>query len=470
MVRTHGTLSGMSLVLLLAACSDYTVKSGVPELEVGAAGIDFGDVVVGMASTATVGLSNVGSAPLMIELVELDGTSSLDFDEVTVTSMEIGKGEEISLSVRYRPDAVGMDFGRIELQTNQEDNPIVSVDISGMGVEPEIDLNPGILWFGEVAPGASETKTVEITARGSGTLKIEDIALDSGLEGVFSWELPGGAGLPYEMASGVSALLSVTFSPMDGEAWTGELTLSSNDPGARKAAITLLGNSGEEPKGSSAPEVSISRPDWGDYFLTTETVDVTGVVYDAEDPATDLVCLAYAGSTPVGTATPSADGAFAITAAGLPAGDQTLSVRCLDTEGMLGQDSVDITVWDPEEPVVYTLSGGDSSFEWFSVDDDVSIYLDGALVYSDTNHTRDTLPPVLLDASLGSEIRVVVTDYNYCDTGLDPLRLHFGTSRSQDGVAGFCRSACPDHACYDAAYAGPWPSVVYEETFVVEIP
>ena len=29
-------------------------------------------------------------------------------------------------------------------------------------------------------------------------------------------------------------------------------------------------------------------------------------------------------------------------------------------------DSVDITVWDPEEPVVYTLSGGDSSFEYWS--------------------------------------------------------------------------------------------------------
>lgn len=464
------TLIGMSLFLLLAGCSDYTVKSGVPELEVDASGIHFGDVVVGMASTSTVSILNVGSAPLLIDLVQLDGTSSGDFSDVQLSTLEVGKSEEVALSVRYAPDAVGMDFGRIELHTNQEDRPIVSVDLSGMGVEPEIDLNPSILWFGDVVPGTVATKTVEITARGSGTLKIEEIALDAGLEGVFAWSLPGGASLPYEMPAGVSALLSVDFSPPDSSSWMGELTLTSNDPGARKASISLLGNAGDEPKGSTAPVVSISSPDWGDYFLSTESVAVTGVVYDAEDPATALVCLAYAGSTPVGTASPASDGAFTITAVALPVGEQTLSVRCLDTEGLLGQDSVEIVVWDPEEPIIYTLSGGGTAYEWFSVDDDISVYLDGALVYSDTNHTRDTLPPILLDASVGQTVRVVVTDYNYCDTALDPIRLHFGTSRSQDGVAGFCKSACPDHACYDSSYAGPWPSVVYEESFVVSIP
>lgn len=458
------------LLLFVLGCTDYNVKAGQPVLELDLSSLDFGHVVVGTAARATLTLRNAGNAPLYIEDALLDGTTSADFSSLELDRTEIDRGEEAALSVRYAPDAVAMDFGRVELHTNEEARPIVTLDLSGMGVEPEIDLDPDILWFADVLPGERALKSVLITARGSGSLVIDEIALSDGLEGLFDWALPTGVELPYTMPAGVSALLTVGFQPLDEGAVTGELRLSTNDPGARVARVALHGNAGEEPAGASPPTVSISEPDWGDYFLDTESVRITGVAIDAQDPASSLVCLAYAGSSPVGTGIPDAAGAFVITAPSLPVGEITLSVRCLDTSGQLGQDSVDVVVWDPEEPMAYALSGGDTPFDWISVDDDLRVYLDGALVYSDTNHTKDVLPPIALDARVGQTVRVVVTDYNYCDTELATLKLHFGTSRSQAGVDGFCRSACPDHACYDPSYAGPWPSTVYDASFVVSIP
>jgi len=451
-------------------CNDYKLAVGEPALEVSAELIDFGEVVVGNQETIGITVKNNGDGPLTISSAALDGTTSPDFAFMDLASTTVDRGEETELKVRYVPDVVGQDFGRVQIASNDPDVPITTVDLSGFGVEPNIDVDPDLLWFGEVAPGDSKPLVLTISARGTGTLKLTDIQLPDTLAGAYSWSLPVGVGLPYELPSGVSVDLIVTFSPPDAAEWSGDLVLQTNDPTAREATVQLLGNSLDDPTGNAAPVVSISDPNWGESFLTTDAVTVRGVVYDEEDAPTSLVCIAYASSSPVGTGSPDADGNIFLATIGLPAGDINLSLRCLDTEGAMGSDSVDVTVWDPKVPISYVLSGGGTPFDWWSVDDDVSIYLDGELVYADTNHTQDNLPPVTLDASVGQTVRVVVTDYNYCDTSLDALELHFGTTSHQSALSGFCYSACPTHECFDPDYAGPWPGVVYDQSFTISIP
>jgi len=33
-----------------------------------------------------------------------------------------------------------------------------------------------------------------------------------------------------------------------------------------------------------------------------------------------------------------------------------------------------------------------------------------------------------------------------------------------------CVSSCPNHACYSPDYNGPWPSTMFDQTFVIDIP
>lgn len=463
-----------SLLAALAAgavgCTDYDVQAGLPELSLSAELIDFGQVVLGNQSTIGIEVQNTGLGDLVIESAELDGTTSPDFSFVDLSAYTIPKGQSAELKVRYVPDVIGQDYGRVALTTNDAAHPIANVDLTGFGVEPQVDLDPDILYFGQVAPGDSAALSFTVSAGGVGTLRITDLQLDTGLDAAYTVALPPGVVLPYEMPTGVSMEVLVTFSPPTDAQWRGELTLSTNDPGARQASVELIGNSEDDPTVDSPPVVSISDPDWGEYFLTSDTPMLTGVVVDEEDPAESLACLGYAGTALLGAATPDSSGNVVIPVVSLPLGEVELLLRCIDSAGQVGEDTVEVVVWDEEEPIQYVISGGDTIYDWWSVDDDITVTVDGVEVFADTNHTADTHPPFSFQAEVGQTIEVVVTDYNYCDTYLTPLTLHFGTETRMPLFSGFCYSACPTHECYDADYAGPWPNVIFEDSAVIAIP
>lgn len=464
-------LSAAAAALLGPACSDYDVQAGVPTLALSAELIDFGEIVLGNQATIGITIENTGMGNLLIESAELDGTTSTDFAFVELDRDTIGVNDQAELKIRYVPDVVGQDYGRVALTTNDPDQPIVNVDLQGFGVEPEIDLEPSILWFGDVDAGSISALPVTIQARGSGSLKVTDLAFDAGLDTAYSLTLPSGVELPYAMPSGVSMDVIVTFQPPDDAEWNGQLTVKSNAPSAREAHVDLYGNSIDDPTSNAPPMVSISDPDWGEYFVVGDSITLTGVVVDEEDPPTSIVCLAYAAGLPVGTASPDASGNVEIGGISLGEGEQELRLVCLDTDGQSGEDTVEIAVWSTEEPIQYVLSGGPTIYDWWSVDDDIVIRLDGVDIFSDTNHTQDTHPPVTFDAELGQTLSVTVTDYNYCDTNLSALTLHFGTDSQQaDMIPGFCLSSCPDHECFDADYVGPWPGIIYEYEAEISIP
>ena len=468
-----GLLPGLLLGPLVPAglaCNDYGVQAGVPAIALSTELIDFGEIVVGNQATIGILVGNEGLGALVIEAAELDGTTSPDFALVDVDALNIGQGEQAELRVRYVPDLVGQDYGRVALVTNDPEAPIVNVDLQGFGVEPEIDLNPDLLWFGEIAQGDSSSLVVEVQARGSGTLRLTDIAVEDAVAGAYSVAMPEGLGLPYELRSGTSVELFVTFSPPDEAEWKGDLVIQSNAPSAQEARVELLGNTLDDPTGNAAPVVSINDPDWGEYFLLGDLLSVSGVVYDEEDPPTSLVCFAYAGSIPLGSDFPDDKGRIDIPSITLPVGDVHVTLRCVDTAGLSGEDSVDVQVWDVEDPLPYVLTGGPTIYDWWSVDDDIQVDVDAVSVFADTNHTQDSHPPVEILAERGQTVRVVVTDYNYCDALLSPLFLHFGTDVNQPLIPGFCWSACPTHECYDPDYMGPWPGVIYEFEAEITIP
>ena len=129
-----------------------------------------------------------------------------------------------------------------------------------------------------------------------------------------------------------------------------------------------------------------------------------------------------------------------------------------------------MTVWELDEPAMYTLSGGASIFDHWAVDDDVAVYIDGTLVFSDTSESRSTHAPLAIEAATGQSLRIVATDHNYCEKFLDPLVLHWGTDASQELNDEVCVSSCPEDACYDPDYGGPWPNDFFDESYVISIP
>jgi hypothetical protein len=464
---------------LLLACSETGVQRGEPNLVLEPRTVDFGEIERGLYGSVALSIENDGIGTLSLDSVILDqGTSSPEFQILPLEGDEVLPGDVLTVGIQYVPTAVGQDYGTLLIDSNDPDESRVEVLLTAFGTEPVIDIDPETVWFGMVPVGESLTRSVTVAARGTGTLRIQDATLagkDGAPEDAYSLAWPSGFELPYALPSGYGFDLEITFAPSDTSAHEAELVFTSNDPQEPQAAVALLGNTKDDPTGNALPVVEIADPNWGEDFLLGQAITVTGSVWDEEDGPETLLCSLWVGSTPVGSGSPDDTGQITLsideaTTAGLLAGESQIRLVAMDSEGAVGSDSVDVTFWDPDQPLVYTLSGGSTVFEYWSVDDDVTIELNGSVIFADTNHTQDDHPPFTFEAERGDTLHIVATDYNTCRLELDALTLHFGTGISQPLVDAACRSACEDDTCFDGSYEGPWPSVFLDETVVIAIP
>jgi hypothetical protein len=456
--------------LTLGCTPDYTSQELPPELQLSTTTIDFGEVVVGKRAEIGIYLENTGRGVLHIEECSLDGTTSGDFELIELETDRVEPRESITLAAAYTPDMIGQDFGRIRLVTDDPGASLTEVDLIGFGVEPDIDVDPETLWFGEVQAPDTKTLTLEVAAAGTGTTWISDISFEDDL-GVFEYSLPSEVeALPYGLDAGFSFEMQVTYTPTATAEHDTHLLIHSNDPVEPTAAVRLLGNAEYNPDENAAPEVEITDPNYGNYLVLGESTLLAGYVFDLEDSPENLTCAWYADTTFLGNSTPDQDGYVSLVTDRIPVGDVNLTLVAMDTQLETGADSVAVTVWDTEEPVRYTLSGGATVYHYWAVDDDVEISVDGVPIFADNNHTQDNHPPVEFDAEVGSIIHITAWDINECRKQMDTLYLHFGTGMFLPLNEAICAASCDSDPCYDAAYHGPWPNAFLDADYEITIP
>ena len=181
----------------------------------------------------------------------------------------------------------------------------------------------------------------------------------------------------------------------------------------------------------------------------------------------NLVIAWYADSSLLGSSTADAGGYTSLSTE-LPEGEVRVTLRAVDGTGLSGEDSVEVSCWGDQAE--YVLSGGDSIFDHWSVDDDVVVTLNGTAILTDTDKSKSSHAPLAFEASVGDILRIVATDNNFCEKNLDALVLHWGTEVSQELNAAVCVSSCPEDACYDPDYSGPWPNEFLDKSYVIAIP
>ena len=194
--------------VFLLACSDYEVKQGKPDIAVSTDTVDFGEVVLGHQSTIGFQVSNEGMGTLELTTVELDESTAEDFTLLDLSTIYVERGESVEVQTRYAPGEVGQDFGLIGLSSNDEDEPYLEVDLEAFGVEPLIDVDPELLYFGTLTEGEEKTMDFQISAGGTGSLTIQSLEVS---DDRFSLALPVGVTLPYDMVTGISITVDVLF-------------------------------------------------------------------------------------------------------------------------------------------------------------------------------------------------------------------------------------------------------------------
>jgi hypothetical protein len=132
-----------------------------PEIQVTPAALSFADQVVGMTSAGQpLRVKNEGDAALRLAQV---ASSSAQFFLAGVPALpaNLAPGAEVALEVRFRPESAGPQNGNIVISSDDADEPVVSVQCTGMGkgTGPEIQVTPAMLSLADAVrsgPGSKD--------------------------------------------------------------------------------------------------------------------------------------------------------------------------------------------------------------------------------------------------------------------------------------------------------------------------
>ena len=127
-----------------------------------------------------------------------------------------------------------------------EGNPLNSPpDLGALAAVPALFLDPASLDFGNLAVNAKATRSVTVSNNGA-RLQVSNIVLSDTVN--YSVNLAGGThpcgSTTFELDTGESCTLEVTFSPQSDGTFNATLNFSTNDPNAPGAVVTLVGIGG----------------------------------------------------------------------------------------------------------------------------------------------------------------------------------------------------------------------------------
>ncbi|HUU02599.1 MAG TPA: choice-of-anchor D domain-containing protein [Myxococcota bacterium] len=321
-------------------------------------GADFGMNDLGHSSTQKFLVRNLGVFTLTVAAGA--GQAGVDFGSGTNLGGEFAldpvpwtgtlePGAEKTFTITYTPYDGGADQSRIEVTSDDPDEPQVIIDLLGNGLAPKICPQPPfIVDFGSVSVGTSSQKAYRFTSCGNQILTITGLDLDSGVHGFFSFSTS--VATPFDLSPGEAFDVGLTYAPTSIGAHSGKLTIHSNDPNAGEGWVDLLG------KATPIPTCDINVVPTDVNFGTVSTSGFSNQTVTIQNTG-DADCEISEIRGPTGSPEFSFPSAPGITS--VPVGEiRQFSVQYRPTDEGTDSGSLTIVSDDPDEgEVVVTLNG-----------------------------------------------------------------------------------------------------------------
>ena len=233
----------LALFLLIGCTSDYKLNPDIeesepgvtsPEIEVDPIHHSYGALSAGSETQdVVINIKNIGNGDLNLSDFYLQNGNS-NFTISTVPYGIVEPLETVHLIVSYSPGTYETNYETVNIVSNDEDEPVVSVSLDGSGDAPVITITPDYHDFGNVYLGCDDTLSVEIGNVGNSNLIISDIEFFASLPVDFSmedYELSWGA-LPITIPPGDIIDVYIDYTPMDILDDSAYMEIVSNDPAA----------------------------------------------------------------------------------------------------------------------------------------------------------------------------------------------------------------------------------------------
>ncbi len=240
----------MTFVLSILACSEFDFHRDVDlnssagsEIDVTPPSLQWGLLGAGQEAAHAFLIHSLGDTELLVTSISVTlGAESFSL-LAPETEFILEPEESVVVDVVFSPVFAFENIGRVDIESDDPDEFVVSVDLLGEGSVPELRFEPSPVDFGEVGIGCKKTLPVDIVSVGTDPLAVGDLSFAG--DGRFT--LIDTSDLPVVIAPGEAIRVEMTVSPSDRTALVGTLFSTSNDQrGVVTANVLASGVYGEE--------------------------------------------------------------------------------------------------------------------------------------------------------------------------------------------------------------------------------
>lgn len=249
----------------------------------------FGDVMVGDVQQYIITLTNQGMQNLVIDGLALS-SRVFGFDLNAGASpcgaldIILGPSEVCTVGISFNPAATGEQTGRIVITSNDPDEPVVVITMSGRGINPDLVADPDRQNFGLFNVGDTGTQTITLSNIGVGLLRISAMSVTGSDASHFSIIRSGSnpcPAIPFMVINeGASCTIDLVYTPTSPGNHIAQLELVSNDPDGSPQVIAVTGEGNSLPQftgGTGSFDIAEDVSN-GTLVTTLQAVDVDGDV------------------------------------------------------------------------------------------------------------------------------------------------------------------------------------------------
>jgi hypothetical protein len=319
-----------------ATTASLTLQPGAPAVTLSPASLNFGSVIVGIASARkVVKLTNSGTASLSGTIV-----ASGDYAQASSCPLSLAPGATCQIAVTFTPSVLGGVPGALTIADNAANSPQL-VNLAGVGVNA-LSAAPLSVAFGAGTVGVtSPPKTVTLTNNSTSNVGFNFVA-SADFAASASGSQPCGANL----SAGANCTVAVTFTPSQNGSVSGALAVSGASFPTQ--LVTLTGSGGG---GAASPfTFSPSSVTFASQQVGTSASARTVTVTNSSVASVNIVSLTgSADFTATGSGTKPCGGKLATSA------KCTISVTFSPSVTGSIKGSVALTIKSSVSPLIYDL-------------------------------------------------------------------------------------------------------------------
>jgi hypothetical protein len=209
--------------------------------------LPFGGAIPGTPRSLPLTIGNTGNGPLSVTSLSVTPPTA-PFSVALMSLPDIAAGGSTTVQVTYSPAHVGdSDAATLLVATNDPDQPLIQVALTGTGVSPGAQVTPESgVDFGSVLIGSNPapTRTITVANTGSGSLQVSSpsVVKDTLNVPITQYTVTPSRPLPAMVTSGDSMTFTLTFAPAASVAYPGSIVINTNDASHPTYTIPVTGS------------------------------------------------------------------------------------------------------------------------------------------------------------------------------------------------------------------------------------